>query len=201
MKIYQKLIILLTCLSIIISITFISQTYAKYVTSLSGNASMTISRWNILINNSSVKNNADLTSVITPVFSGNSNIADNILAPTATGYFDLNLDFSATDVSFDYAITISANENNSVPDFIATEYKIDTAIPVAFDSGEPATIEGHVSYDAAPERVTSHLIRVFITWDDSSSATMDNEADTLVTFDEENLALLDVTISFTQTST
>ena len=54
---------------------------------------MAIAKWNILVNNLSIKTNTDISNSIVPVFTGNEHIAKDIIAPTAEGYFDINFDF------------------------------------------------------------------------------------------------------------
>lgn len=120
MKNRKKLLLLLLSIMLCLLIFCIIQIYAKYLTSASGNTSMTIANWNILVNNLSIKNNTDISNSIVPVFPGNDNIAKDIIAPTAEGYFDLNFDFSSVDVSFKYEITTSVDENSSVKDLVAT---------------------------------------------------------------------------------
>ena len=92
MKNHKKFILFLIGLCVGILFIIFVQIYAKYLTSADGNTSLTIARWNIMVNDLSIKNNTDISNKITPVFPGNDNIASNIIAPTAEGYFDLNFD-------------------------------------------------------------------------------------------------------------
>ena len=107
MKNHKKFLLLLIGLCICFLLFFMVQIYAKYLTSAKGNTALTIANWNISVNNLSIKNNTDISNSIVPVFPGNEHIASNIIAPTAEGYFDLNLDFSNADVSFEYEIKLS----------------------------------------------------------------------------------------------
>lgn len=68
MKNYQKVTFILSCISLLISIMFIIQTYAKYTTAVSGDTNMSIARWNIIVNGVDVKTNATLTGAIVPEF-------------------------------------------------------------------------------------------------------------------------------------
>ena len=101
MKISKKIILLFIIFMLLVFLFFLlRQTYAKYKTAVTGNASIAISRWDIKVNNQSIKNNNDISAKIQPVFPGNDNIASNIIAPTAEGYFDLVFNFKDVDVSF-----------------------------------------------------------------------------------------------------
>lgn len=190
----KKLLLLLIVIIICILVYTIIQVYAKYISSASGNASMNVASWDIKVNNRSIKNNTDISSVIAPVFPGNSNIASGIIAPTAEGYFDLNLDFSTTDVSFRYDISLDVDENSSVQDLVATGYSVDSGSIVNF-TNSPYTISDTVLYNSG---TSSRTIRVYIKWDDDAATqTMSNSDDTLAT-KSDNPALYNVNISFTQ---
>lgn len=120
MKNSKKFYILICIILIVLLIFTVIQIYAKYLTSAEGNTNLTIARWNILVNNQSIKDNSDISNSIVPVFPGNDNIAEGIIAPTSEGYFDLYFDFSAADVSFKYEINTSVTEESSVKDLVAT---------------------------------------------------------------------------------
>lgn len=84
MKNFQKFTIIIALISLMLTITFIIQTYAKYVTAIDGSTSMSIARWNILVNNELIENDTDLSNVIVPVFEGSNNIKEGVIAPTAS---------------------------------------------------------------------------------------------------------------------
>lgn len=195
MKLFKKYILLLALVSGIVSVFVIINTFAKYVTSAKQITDIPIARWNIKVNDTSIKNGDTLTSVITPVFPGSEHIAEGIIAPTAEGYFDLNLDCTDADVSFSYNITIFPNENSSVSDIITTGYSIDDGDIISFDD-TANTITDNIYYSSD---ITNRMIRVYIKWnDDSQTENMDNEADTNATLDTTNGALLNVNLVFTQ---
>lgn len=188
-KLYLLLILFLICSLLFLSV----QIYAKYRSSASGNTEISIARWNIVVNNLSIKNNTNISASIQPVFTGNEHIANNIIAPTAEGYFDLELDFSAADVSFRYEITPSVSENSSVQDLIVTGYAIDTGEKVDFGADDQ-NISDTVYLDNSAR---TRKIRIYIKWDDGENASMSNSEDTLATR-SANPALFHVDISFTQ---
>lgn len=190
----KKLLLLIILILICILIYTIIQIYAKYISSAQGNASINIASWDIKVNNLSIKNNTDISSTLAPVFPGTSHISSNVIAPTAEGYFDLNFDFTNTDVSFRYDISLSVSPNSSVQDLITTGYAIDdgTTIPV---SSQSDTISDTILHGS---NINTRKIRVFIKWDDDpQTATMSNADDTLST-KSNNPALYSVNISFTQ---
>ena len=194
MKNHKKLLFLLIGILICILLFFIVQIYAKYLTSASGNTNIGIAKWDIVVNDLSIKNNTDISNKITPVFPGNDNIASNIIAPTAEGYFDLNFDFSNADVSFKYEITTAVAENSSVTDLVATGYSVDDGEKVTFANyNDPIT--DTITLDS---NIKTRKIRIFVMWNDDANTTqMTNEDDTLSTKSTDP-ALFNVNISFTQ---
>ena len=193
MKNYKKFILLITLILILTLILVLIQIFAKYLTSASGDATMTVARWNILVNDLSIKENTDISNTLAPVFPGNGNIADGIIAPTAEGYFDLNFDFSDADVSFKYEITTTVDENSSVKDLVTTGYSIDDGEKIVFDELNSPITDTILLTD----EIDTQKIRVYVKWNDDETATMDNEADTIATT-SDTPALLHVNISFTQ---
>ena len=169
--------------------------YAKYKTEVSGKASISISRWDIKVNDNSIKNNQDISSTITPVFPGNEYIASNIIAPTAEGYFDLFLDYTATDVAFKYEINVSPNEESAVKDLVTTGYSVDDGEKIEFSEFNSPISE---TVNLSNENKTKK-IRIYIIWnDDPDTSSMDNLSDTSSTLKADSSAILDVSVAFTQ---
>lgn len=192
MKNIKKILFIISCISACISLFFIVETYSRYVSTATGTADISIAKWNITVNDLTVKNNTDLSSKITPIFPGNDHIKADIIAPTAEGYFDLNLNYANADVSFDYEITVTAAEESLVSDLVTTGYSI--------NNGQTISTNGDLSIIGTvlnTETTRTQSIRIFIKWDDEAG-TMDNSADTAATIPDDAKALLDVNISFKQ---
>lgn len=192
MKNIKKILFIISCISACISLFFIVETYSRYVSTATGTADISIAKWNITVNDLTVKNNTDLSSKITPIFPGNDHIKADIIAPTAEGYFDLNLNYANADVSFDYEITVTAAEESLVSDLVTTGYSINNGQTIS--TNDDLSIIGTV---LNTETTRTQSIRIFIKWDDEAG-TMDNSADTAATIPDDAKALLDVNISFKQ---
>ena len=197
-RIRKKILFCFSCLFLILSLLVIKSTYAKYITSASGDANIDIARWKILVNNQDVVENKELTSVITPIFEGNDNIASNVIAPTAEGYFDILIDASNTDVSLRYEVTTSDNEDSAVADLEISGYTIDDGERQAIvsDDGQ-IKIENDILYNSTDKDIK---LRVYLKWndDDAMGAVMDNTADTNATKTEGNMAKVNVNLKFIQ---
>ena len=195
MKKNKKTLFFIFILIFLLIISFIIvDTYAKYLSSASSSANVSIAKWNIKVNNVTIKDNTDISSTITPVFPGNENIASNIIAPTAEGYFDLELDIQDVDVSFNYTITSTVAENSSVKDFAIVGYSIDDGPKIEFQTNDEKTISEDILLNS---NIENRKIRIYIEWIDDDSQTMDNADDTLAAV-SNNPAIFNVTINFSQ---
>ena len=190
----RKIFLLLSLLSLFVCLYFASDTYAKYLTRANAEVKGRIAKWNIVVNDTNVKNNDTLTEIITPVFAGSTHIAQNVIAPTATGYFDLEID--ATDVEVSFTYNISVTRNSSLRDFIVTGYKVDDGSVIDVDTSvETPTISDHILYT---DTTRVHTIRVFIGWnDDVDTEELNNSQDTTVTTNLDEITLT-VNMSFVQ---
>ena len=194
MKNHKKILLILIGICICFLLFYMVQIYAKYLTSAEGSTTLTIANWNILVNDLSIKNNTDISNSIVPVFPGNEHIESGIIAPTVEGYFDLNLDFSNADVSFNYEISVTSDENSSVKDLVATGYSLDDGEKVIFENYNENISETII----LSSNIDTRKVRVYIMWnDDDESQTMTNDDDTIST-SSENPPLLNVNVSFTQ---
>lgn len=189
----KKYVIILLFISLCLCLFFIQDSFAKYLTSASETANMSIARWKIIVNNKDIRDDSSSSAIITPVFLGNDNIASDIIAPGSEGYFDLIIDAKAADVSFKYKIDITTDENSAVKDLIAVKYKINNGEEILFTGGSQ-TIEKSVLHSENTDVIN---IRVYIKWNDGDGSQMDNQADTNAT-KNSNGAILKVNMNFTQ---
>lgn len=189
----KKYVIILLFISLCLCLFFIQDSFAKYLTSASETANMNIARWKIIVNNKDIRDNSSSSAIISPVFSGNDNVASDIIAPGSEGYFDLIIDANAADVSFKYKIDITTDENSAVKDIIAVKYKINNGEEILFTGGNQ-TIEKSVLHSDNTDVIN---IRVYIKWNDGDGSEMDNIADTAATQNKVG-AILKVNMNFTQ---
>ena len=133
-----------------------------------------------------------MSSLITPVYVANQNIASGVIAPSSEGYFDLNIDASKTEVSFKYDISVSTSDDSAVSDLKVTSYSIDGKEQVPVEG--VSTISNTINYTATKKNI---VMRVYFKWIDDDTGIMDNKADTKASI-EGNNAKLKVNLSFTQ---
>lgn len=191
MKINRRVKIFIALLSLLYLITLVQDTYAKYTSSANANTNITISRWNILVNDQDIKNNSNFTNTIKPTFEENENIASGVIAPTSKGYFDIIIDGTKTDVSFQYNINLALSNLNTVSDLKLTNYKVND--DTTLHQIENNVISNQVLYNSDNKIIK---YRIFVEWIDGDAETMNNEADTEATIN--GIAAYDIAINITQ---
>lgn len=181
MKKKRILTICLVLLLTISSLYLLQSTYAKYRKKVEQGVELSLARWNIKLNNQSIAGKTAVSSDVTPYFEENENIAENVLAPGVTGYFDIEIDASDVDVSFNYLLNIIQNEQ--YPDIIAYGYSLDPTSNQILDIPEDG-ITGDIVHNTALTK-----LRIYIKWDDSSENVMDNAADTALAINNSTFTL------------
>lgn len=184
----KKAFLLLACIWLIISLSVVQTTYAKYVTNLDANANIAISYWNILVNNQNIAENPDISATMTPVFSGNDFMKSDVIVPGAIGYFDLNIDSSNVTVPFTTTVTTNINENSALTtDLIVAGYSI--------NDGEIIELKdtNSFSYDISID-IDSTIIRIYVGWYDDGT---DSPEDTAIGI-AGGTAILDISLNFEQ---
>lgn len=191
-KIKKWHLVLAIC-ALILCITQIQQTYAKYLDTKEGDTDFTIAKWKILVNQQDITEASTMSSLINPVYIENEHMKEGVIAPGREGYFDLVIDSSNTEVSFRYDISVTSSENSSVNDLIITGYSLNDSeiIPV---SDQLNNLSNVIYYtDTSKE----NKIRIYFKWRDGTGENMNNEADTNASIQGVN-AKLKANITFTQ---
>ena len=186
----KKVYLLLALASLLLLVSVIQNTYAKYISKATANSNFTIASWNFKVNNQDINANSNFSNVIVPVFENNPNIKDNVIAPTSEGYFDINIDHSNVDVSFTEKINLNLSDTNTVSDLKITGYAINDGSIIEFNGNE-------ISTDCLlSDNVKINKYRIYVTWIDGDGQTMQNKDDTEAT--ENGNASISVSLSFIQ---
>lgn len=191
-KIKKWHLVLAIC-ALILCITQIQQTYAKYLDTKEGDTDFTIAKWKILVNQQDITEASTMSSLINPVYIENEHMKEGVIAPGREGYFDLVIDSSNTEVSFRYDISVTSSENSSVNDLIITGYSLNDSeiIPV---SDQLNNLSNVIYYTDTNKE---NKIRIYFKWRDGTGENMNNEADTNASIQGVN-AKLKASITFTQ---
>ena len=190
----KRFILFLAIASLFFSMNMVQKTYAKYVTTSNGEANLNIARWDIVVNDEHIKNKEELSADITPQYAENPNVAEGVIAPGSIGYFDITIDPTNTDVSFDFEISID-NEESDVTDLKLLKYYIDSEDNIK-DAEENEVISDSININDKKAKT----VRIYVIWDESINETMDNIKDSEVGHDSENKkASVNVNLKFKQT--
>lgn len=188
----RKFRLLLACMSLFLLLDMVQSTYAKYVSSASANGNFTIANWAFLVNNQDVLNNSDFSNTITPVFPGTTHIKNGVISPTSSGYFDITIDATDVEVSFDEEITLSLGATNTVTDLVFDSYTLNNGDVISLSGASPTITTTHLLSDT--QRVNTY--RFYVTWYDGQDEDMDNADDTAAAIN--GVANVDVNIRFIQ---
>lgn len=191
-KIKKWHLVLAIC-ALVLCITQIQQTYAKYLDTKEGDTDFTIAKWKILVNQQDITEASTMSSLINPVYIENKHMKEGVIAPGREGYFDLIIDSSNTEVSFRYDISVTSSENSSVNDLVITGYALNNSeiIPV---SDQLNNLSNIIYYTDTNKE---NKIRIYFQWRDGAGENMNNEADTNASIQGVN-AKLKASITFTQ---
>lgn len=190
MKKRKKIFLLLAILSLFCCCYTFTKTYAKYFSQPKNERKFYIKRWNILINDEEIKNNQELSNKLSLNIDNLENVAENKIAPDSTGNFEINLDYTNTDLNFNYEIEIYGNED--LKDLIIYKIEINDEQQVQKETNN--IINGTVNINEEPK---SKKIKIYTKWNDDESASMNDEEDTEISRKYENITL-DVKIKLTQ---
>jgi len=188
---FKKFKVLIVIASLAITLSLMSNTYSRYVANSQGNLQIEFAKWQLLVNNTDITSSTSSNITFKPTIEANNNVAANKIAPSSTGYFDVEIDPTNVDVSFKYTIDL-AIDNTNIPDLIVTKYAI---VPENYIEGNAleyksltdGTITNSNYYTS--EGFKKFTVRVYFEWiendiviDENTTikSSMDDAADTNV---------------------
>ena len=202
MKKRVKIVFAFTLLAISLCLT--NNTYSRYIADSNGDVDIEFAKWQILVNNNDITDGANAQMTFTPTIEPNENIAQNYIAPSSKGYFDIDIDHSNVDVSFNYTITLDI-ENEEIPDLMVTKYAV---IDSTYDETKGPTyleikdnkISNDIIHKVSEDK--KFTIRVYFEWYEGANELMNDDADTVIgnkaANDEEIKFNINANISFKQ---
>ena len=193
-----KLKVLIVFAVLAFTLSIVSNTYSRYVAAAEESIDLALANWQILLNDEDITSSSSSVGSITPVILENENVANNKLAPSSVGYFDIDIDASSVELSFNYNIKI--NKNEVLDDLLITKYKLieEGSNPEETDYINVVNNEINGTFDYSNENTNkSFKIRVFFEWFDGNDEESDDESDTEIISNNNSLTL-DATIKFTQ---
>lgn len=190
----RKIRFFMAFFSLLLLFDMIQNSYAKYVSSAEASSNFTIAKWAFKVNDQDVLTNSDFSNTITPVFPGNSYVGQGYIAPNSEGYFDIEIDSTDVDVTFDETITLALDDDNTVTDLQITKYQLNGGQAINFSNNNTVITTSH----SLNEQNTVNTYRIYVKWLEGNNETMDNEDDTLAS--KNGVAAVSITINFIQTT-
>lgn len=189
----RKFRILLACISLLLLVNLIQETYAKYISTADASGNFTIAKWVFNVNNQDVLANSDFSEVITPVVVENDYIADGVIAPTSVAYFEVTIDSSDVEVAYTENITVKRANDNTITDLNIVKYQKNNGPLIEVSDPELFTLS--TAYELGDQGENKY--RFYLEWNDKENEEiMDNAEDTIQTID--GVAAFEVSINFTQ---
>lgn len=179
----KKLRIIILFISLSLSLGLMSNTYSRYIANTTGNLEVLFAKWQILVNSTDISDGSTSTITLVPVIAENENVAANTVAPSSEGYFDIEINPTNVDVSFDYSISL-AFENENVPDLVITKYSIidDLGVEGTINTLSNNVISNTLNYDNSIENFSfkTFTVRVYFEWYEGENEVMTDTDDTLI---------------------
>ncbi len=191
-----KLKVLIVFVIFAFALSIVSNTYSRYVAAAEENIDIALANWQILLNNEDITSSSTSVGLINPVILENENVASNKLAPSSRGYFDIDIDASSVELSFNYNIKLEKNE--ILDDLFITKYQIINEENEESDYIDIVNneINGTINY-SKDEIIKPFKIRVFFEWFDDENNNSNDENDTEIIKNNESLKI-NASIKFTQ---
>lgn len=179
----RKLKILLALVSFSLTLGLMSNTYSRYIVDTSGDVEVKFTKWQILVNDVDITNKTSSSINLTPVMEDNENVAPNTIAPSSKGYFDIDIDPSNAELSFDYSVSLEVL-NDNMPDLMITKYAL---LNNDYQEGDDVkaislldnTIKGTLNYNV-DEKMKPFTMRIYFEWYEGENESMGDSEDTEV---------------------
>ena len=172
----KKWFILISILFLCITVWLITDTYSLFETNATGDSTLSIGRWSIVLNETDISY-AETITLNNFVYSTNAHTEDGYFAPGRNGEFEIDIDTSLSDVSIEYEFDIDDSIIDDHPNIHFQIVDLDTNQTVNSN-----TISGTILLNDT-NRVKR--IKIILVWDNIS------------TYDEADTSLIDTDMPFT----
>lgn len=189
----KKYLYMLSIIALIISLIVINNTYALLESNANATSNLGIGKWIIKLNNVDISKGYSENFIIDNMIdSENENIEDGYIAPGKSGYFDIVIDPSGTEVAIRYDIQINL-ESMNLPDNIKLSVdNLSNNTPIKTDNNR---YSGIISLDDI-NKGNNITLRLNINWDNSDDNY--NDTDTEYGMVQDNNFKIPITINLKQ---
>ena len=185
-------ILYITCaIMIFVTIYEITNTYGLFESNINMNADSKLATWNILINDTNIGKSETFT-IDNFISEEDSTVASGKIAPGTSGYFNININPSTTQVSIRYDLTFDFSKLDN----LFTITKVEEKNGYNLIKTGPNTYSNVITLNEIKENKTNN-IRVHIKWDNNEE---NNDKDTEIGLTENNTLNIPVSITVLQYS-
>lgn len=185
-------ILYITCaIMIFVTIYEITNTYGLFESNINMDADSKLATWNILINDTNIGKSETFT-IDNFISEEDSTVASGKIAPGTSGYFNINIDPSTTQVSIRYDLTFDFSKLDN----LFTITKVEEKNGYNLIKTGPNTYSNVITLNEIKENKTNN-IRVHIKWNNNEE---NNDKDTEIGLTENNTLNIPVSITVLQYS-
>ena len=185
-------ILYITCaIMIFVTIYEITNTYGLFESNINMNADSKLATWNILINDTNIGKSETFT-IDNFISEEDSTVASGKIAPGTSGYFNININPSTTQVSIRYDLTFDFSKLDN----LFTITKVEEKNGYNLIKTGPNTYSNVITLNEIKENKTNN-IRVHIKWNNNEE---NNDKDTEIGLTENNTLNIPVSITVLQYS-
>ena len=176
---------------IFVTIYEITNTYGLFESNINMDVDSKLATWNILINDTNIGKSETFT-IDNFISEEDRTVASGKIAPGTSGYFNINIDPSTTQVSIRYDLTFDFSKLDNLFTITRVEEKNGYNL---IKTG-PNTYSNVITLNEIKENKTNN-IRVHIKWDNNEE---NNDKDTEIGLTENNTLNIPVSITVLQYS-
>ena len=184
----NKIKILLFLLCVVVLVSTVNTTYARYSSAASGTVTTNLARWQLFVNSENIISNYGTSMTFVPVIIPNENVAANKIAPSSKGYFDIAINPENVDVSFMYDIAVNVPADSLITDIKVTDYAIVEGEEITEESVieknklNGTSLKNVLLYDNSVTEFSfkPFVVRLFFAWVDDETSSMNDQTDSMV---------------------
>lgn len=185
-------ILYITCaIMIFVTIYEITNTYGLFESNINMDVDSKLATWNILINDTNIGKSETFT-IDNFISEEDNTVASGKIAPGTSGYFNINIDPSTTQVSIRYDLTFDFSKLDN----LFTITKVEEKNGYNLIKTGPNTYSNVITLNEIKENKTNN-IRVHIKWNNNEE---NNDKDTEIGLTENNTLNIPVSITVLQYS-
>lgn len=161
----------------------VTGTFARYKDSVNGQSEASIAKWKVLVNDEDIHTSDTLNqSMPLTVISDSTKVAAGKMAPGTSGYFDITIDTSDTEVATKFSIALNGTPELGRIEIAGynvstTAFTSESSIPTGLT--QLGVDSANNTIGLSQDKGQKKYVRVYVQWNnDDANNTIDTEAGT-----------------------